>query len=324
VKQSNFTFSFLVQQIRLRNNILILTHVNPDGDAIGSMFAMRNIIIGLGKNPTIFFSGKTSCNISLEENALVTKNTNFKDYDLILIVDTNNPRRTGIEIPDDLNDLPETFIIDHHIKKDKKNKYPNNIYYHIVPGATATSEIIFDLLKESECSFSKETAYYLLLGLYTDSGGFFHSNTTPALLKKTKELLKMGVLFKSISQKAFKGKDVNVLAFLGDKITQTKFNSKLNFVFNCITENEIQEKNLSSSDISGLVNIINMCKESLFSLILVEEKNLIKGSIRSHEHKNTDVSHISRFLGGGGHRLASGFEVDGKLVETNKQIIIKK
>lgn len=324
MKQSNFTFSFLVEQIRSKNNILLLTHANPDGDAIGSVFSVKNIIKELGKDSDVFLSGKSSCNLSMEENLLSLKNLDFKNYDLIIILDTNNPKRTGANFPLSYEDLPETFIIDHHIKKSNTDNYPKNFYYYIDPEATATSEIIFDLLKEATFSINKKIAFYLLLGIYTDSGGFFHSNTTPSLLKKTRELLKLGVLFKSVSKKAFKGKDVNVLNFLGEKISQTKYNEKLNFIFNYIKEEEIKNKNLSSGDIGGLVNLINMCKESLFSLILIEDRGVIKGSLRSHRHKKTDVSHISRFLGGGGHKLASGFEVGGEIVEKDKKISIKK
>ncbi len=319
----NFTFAFLEEQIKLKERILILTHTNPDGDAIGSLMAIRNIILEKGKTPSIFFSGKTSCNLKLEEESLITKETHYNQYDLIIIVDTSNPKRTGIPIPSNLEELPETFIIDHHLKKGGKIEYPKNIYYYINPKATATCEIIYDLLKKEEKFFSKETAYYLLLGIYTDSGGFFHSNTTPQLLKKTRDLLKMGVLFKNVTLNAFKGKNVRVLNYLGEKISDSKFNPELKFIFNTVKGLELAKKNISASDISGLVNLLNMCSDSIFSLLLFEENNLIKGSFRSHEYKKIDVSHLSRFLGGGGHKLASGFEVPGKVVETYKKISIK-
>jgi len=321
---NDFTFSFLEEQIRLAKKILILTHINPDGDALGSVMAMRSIILEMGKKePAVFFTGVPSCNFKLEEKKIITSDTNYKNYDLLIILDTNNPRRTGVVTPENLSELPKTIIIDHHVKKNNGNNL-DNIFCYIRPEATATCEIIFDLLKDRGVEISSNTAYYLLLGIFTDSGGFFHSNTTPTLLRKTKELLQKGVFFKNITQNAFKGKSVKILKFWGEKITTSRFHPKLKFIFGILKISEITQKNIPYEELSGLVNLLNMCKEAYFSLLLTDEGNKIKGSLRSHEHKKIDVSQISRFLGGGGHRLASGFEVYGKIVENKKKIFLER
>jgi phosphoesterase RecJ-like protein len=215
------------------------------------------------------------------------------------------------------------LVLDHHLKKDDR-KYPPNFNLLINPEAAATCEIIFDLLKEGDKEISNVTASYLLLGIYTDTGGFFHSNTTPKLLLKIKELLKKGVLFKNIIQNAFRGRSVRVLNFWGEKISHSIFHPKLKFIFSWLNQKELDEKKISTEEIGGLVNLLNMCEEASFSVFLSDtEQGKIKGSLRSSEKKGVNVNTVSRFLGGGGHRLAAGFEAPGKIVDKHKSIKIK-
>lgn len=318
----DINFSFLDEQIKLSNKPLVLTHEDPDGDAIGSLMAIKTIIEELGKKPTISVVGKITSEFEFVKKICSPSKIDVSEYDLIIILDTNNPHRTGIQIPKSLSRLPTTIIIDHHIKKIGQ-LYPPNFHLLINPKATATCEIIFDLIKESNLKISTPVASYLLLGIYTDSGGFFHSNTTPELLRKTRELLRKGVFFKNITQNALKGKSVKVLNFWGEKITQSNFHPKLKFIYSVLNNQELKEKNISSEEIGGLSNLLNMCEEARFSLSLLETENKVKGSLRSSEEKNIDVSTISRLLGGGGHRLAAGFEIPGKIVDNQGKIYLK-
>lgn len=320
----NFTFSFLEEQIKKSREPLILTHVDPDGDAIGSVMAIKEIIETSGIKPNIYLTGKLSSGLKISEKTNLVSKANVGDFDLVIILDTNNLARTGIETVNSIPLNTPVFIIDHHIKKEGLD-FPENFHVIIDPDATATCEIIFNLLKKEEKEISNATASYLLLGIYTDSGGFFHSNTTPALLKKVSELLKRGVLFKNITQAAFKGKKVGVVNFWGEKISESLFHPKLNFIFTWLSNKELKNKGVTTEEIGGLVNLLNMCDEAKFSLLLSEtDEKKIKGSLRSSERKGVNVNIISRFLGGGGHRLAAGFEVAGKIVEKGKNLYVKR
>lgn len=318
----DFTFSFLEEQIIKADKILILTHLDPDGDALGSVMAIKYIMEDLGKNPDVSLAGKVSSGLKVTPEIFTAPEVDPSKYDLIIILDTNNPQRTGI------NFLEKTessiIIIDHHLLKEDKIKN-KNYYYLIDSQATATCEIIYDLLKKENKTISNKIASFLLLGIYSDSGGFFHSNTTPALLKKVKDLLQKGVLFKNITQSAFKGKSVQVLNFWGEKITNAIFFPQLKFILTKYTQKELDKKGINQEEISGLVNLLNMSNEALFSLLLNDTgKGKIKGSLRSSERKNFNVNMVSRILGGGGHRLAAGFEVAGKIVDKDKNIYVKK
>lgn len=318
----DFTFSFLEEQVRSAKKPLILTHIDPDGDALGSVMAIKNIVEELGVKPYVSLTGKISSGLKLSEKTFFAPTVTLEEYDLIIILDTSNPDRTGIEFPKDIN--TPVIIIDHHIKKESK-VFPSNFHVLIKSGATATCEIIYDLLAEAGRSISNATASYLLLGIYTDSGGFFHSNTTPDLLKKSRELLKKGVLFRSIAQSAFKGKSIGVLNFWGEKISHADFHPHLKFISAKYSQKELDDKGITQEEIGGLVNLLNMSDEALFSLLLVDTKEgKIKGSLRSSERKGFNVNVISRILGGGGHRLAAGFEVAGKIVEKGKKSRVKK
>lgn len=320
---SNFTFSFLEGQIRKAQKILILTHTDPDGDALGAVLAMKNILTEWGAVPEISFSGKLGSGLKVTEKFISPGEVNLQSYNLILILDTSNPQRTGVDFPEDLSMSPPILILDHHIKKGGR-ACPPNVSELINTDAAATCEIIFDLLKEGKKDISNITASYLLLGIYTDTGGFFHSNTSPELLLKVRDLIKKGVLFKNVIQNAFRGRDVRVLNYWGEKISQAVFQPKLKFIYSWLDQKELNERKITTEEIGGLVNLLNMCEEANFSILLSEtEQKKIKGSLRSSEKKGTNVNTISRFLGGGGHKLAAGFEVPGKIVDKKGNIKIK-
>jgi len=320
----DFTFSFLEEQIRKSKKPLLLTHVDPDGDALGSVMAMKNIIKDLGVVPGISLAGKIAAGLKLFDRTYFVPKANALEYDLIIILDTSNLNRTGLRDVDKPPLNTPVFIIDHHLKKED-HVFPANFHVLIKPDATATCEIIFDLLKQENRYISNIVASCLLLGIYTDSGGFFHSNTTPDLLRKVKELLKKGVLFKNITQVAFKGKSIGVLNFWGEKISQAVFYPKLKYIFAWLKQAELTNKGITGEEIGGLVNLLNMCDEADFSLLLTDTgDNKIKGSLRSSERKNVNVNIISRFMGGGGHKFAAGFELAGKIVDKGKFLRVKK
>ena len=322
---TNFTFSFLEEQIRKSRKPLILTHVDPDGDALGSVMAMKQLIEELNIKPYITLTGKVNSDLKLAEKSFFVNNPNINDFDLFIVLDTNNLGRTGVDFPENFS--APIIVIDHHIKKEGR-VFPPNFHVLINSDATATCEIIYDLLEAEKWPIENTVASYLFLGIYTDSGGFFHSNTTPQLLKKVKDLIKKGVLFKNIAQGAFRGKRVPVLNFWGEKITAAKFHPHLKFIQAQFSQKEFEEKGISIEEIGGpvnLLNLLNMPDEVLFSLMLSDlGDGKIRGSLRSSERKGFNVNTISRIMGGGGHRLAAGFEVSGKIVDKGEKIRVKK
>jgi len=322
---TNFTFSFLEEQIKKSQRPLLLTHVEPDGDALGSVMAMKSLIEELGVKPHICLTGKINAGLQITDQSLFVTNPDVNDYDLFIVLDTSNLARTGVDFPEKIS--PPVIVIDHHLKKEGR-VFPPNFHVLINSEATATCEIIYDLLAHENRPISNTVASYLFLGIYTDSGGFFHSNTTPQLLKKVKELIQKGVLFKNITQNAFRGKRVPVLNFWGEKITSAKFHPRLKFIQSQYNQNELESKGISIEEIGGpvnLLNLLNMPDEVLFSLMLSDlGDGKIRGSLRSSERKGFNVNTISRVLGGGGHKLAAGFEVPGKIVDKGKKIRVKK
>ena len=91
-----------------------------------------------------------------------------------------------------------------------------------------------------------------------------------------------------------------------------------------ITRKDLEDLGADSEDVSNVAEILNTVSEAKFSLVLTERaENRIKGSLRSEWYKNVDVSEIARYLRGGGHRLASGFEITGKLVKGEEGITVE-
>jgi phosphoesterase RecJ-like protein len=174
-------------------------------------------------------------------------------------------------------------------------------------------------------SLNKEIATCLLTGIFTDTGSFMHDSTTPAILKMAAKLMTKGARLSHIAHETYQKKDLPCLCIWGKALSRIMVSDKTGAAVSVITPEDMQECRAELDDLSGVVNLLNALPQAQFALLLAEyEPGKIKGSLRSEPHKNIDVSKLAKFLGGGGHKLASGFEVEGHLVEEEGMWRVRK
>jgi bifunctional oligoribonuclease and PAP phosphatase NrnA len=129
--------------------------------------------------------------------------------------------------------------------------------------------------------------------------------------------LKKGASVSKIINASFANKKISTLKLWGRAFEKAKINPISGLIATALTLKDITECNADTEDIGQVASILNTVPGTKFSLVLTErEDGLIKGSLRSEVYKGVDVSKIAHLFGGGGHKLASGFEVKGKIVET--------
>lgn len=303
------------EKIENAKDIVIMGHINPDGDAIGAGLALTLALEKKYPNKKIDFILQDSIpnNIRFLEKIekIKSKDKLRENYDLAIFVDSATLDRVG-----EIGKIAEKIYkinIDHHISNSKYGDL------NIVDGdISSTSELLYGIIKGLEIDLDKEMAEALYLGLVNDTGNFSHSNVTENTFRIASELVKAGANNNKIVSEFFKTKSYQRIKILGKALSEMKFDKEKKLVYFYLPYSFLKEINGTKDDTEGIVEEMLNFSESEVSLFLREDENgKIKGSMRSKRDK--DVNKIANVFGGGGHIKAAGFTTDicaDKIIET--------
>jgi bifunctional oligoribonuclease and PAP phosphatase NrnA len=307
-------FHTLNYVIKESPSILLFAHSHPDGDTTGANLSLKEYIKSLGKKVDI------SCldvfpqylRPLADEVFYSPDDLDISSYKLIIAADSVErgfQKIRGKITPDQI-----VALIDHH--PDIK---PNGDINIIDPNYSSVCEMVYEFFVSEKIAITRPMATVLLLGILGDTGMFQHSNTTPRVLDISAKLMQLGAPIARIAEVTFGAKKVCTLKLWGRAFEKARFVEKNGMIFSVLTKKDLAECEATSEDISQVAGILNTVPGTKFSLILSErEDGMVKGSLRSEEYKGVDVSRIAATFGGGGHKLASGFEMKGKVVETDE------
>lgn len=172
----------IIDKVLTSNNIVLLCHDNPDGDAIGSTLAMYHALKKLGKEVDIVIKEPPK-RFNFLEGFQDIKEESSKDYDTAIILDTANIDRVN-DPSDILNRVKRKYVIDHHISN---TKYGDE---NLVKERPACCQIVYEIIKELNIEITKELGEPLMTGLLTDTGGFSHQDVLPSTFAMTEDLSK--------------------------------------------------------------------------------------------------------------------------------------
>ncbi len=307
--QEFHTLNYVINE---SEQVLLVAHTSPDGDTTGAVLALKEHIKNLGKiadiacfDPYPDFLAALS-----EERFEFPDHLALEKYNLVIGCDS--VERGFEKITTRLKENQVTAIIDHH--PDITIRADINI---IDARYSSVCEIIYDFLNASHAKINRKTATALMIGILDDTGMFKHANTTAKVKEIASDLMKKGAPIGKIVEATFVNKDIATLKLWGRAFEKAKINQENGMIISVLTQKDLEECEAGSEDIAQVAGILNTVPGTKFSLILSErDGGVIKGSLRSEEYKGVDVSQIAAQFGGGGHKLASGFEVHGKIVET--------
>ena len=264
------------------NNILLTMHERMDGDDGGALLATGSQLEKMGKNVT--YAVKKGVPPSL--NFLPGSET-IKQFNNQIINFDHHPDNTG---------FGHVNVVD-----SKKS---------------SVAELVYDFFLFNKWPITKDVATCLLTGIITDTGGFMHSNTQSSTLTAAGMLLRKGAQSHKIIRQAYKNKSPQILKAWGRAMENSYYDEKNKIIYSVMTEKDLTEfTSLPQAAFEGFTETLNTMPEAKFAMFLRQDGGVIKGSLRSDTFKNIDVSKIAQIFGGGGHKLAAGFSVAGKLMK---------
>ena len=298
------------------NKILLTTHEGTDGDDLGSALAMFGFLKQLGKKSRIVIKGGVPTNlIFLPGSSEVQSELAKLDDDLVITFGCNKIERTGFPL---LNEAKQIISFDHH-----PDSAPFGVVNVIDPETAAVAELVYYFLKFADAEIDKNMATAMLTGIFTDTGGFKHSNTSAKALEVAAELLKKGARIDKIAMQTMGRKRPSTIKAWAKGLENARYDNDKKMVFSVLTEDDLKEIGATDEDLDGFVELLNNMPQARFALLLRQDGEAVKGSLRSEPNKKVDVSKIAKSFGGGGHKMAAGFKIDGKLVREGDNWAIK-
>ena len=311
----------LNNSIKHSKNILIVSHINPDGDTLGSMCAMFNLIKD---------NYKKTCDMVAVSDVPTTyqflpeadKIKHINEYDLSRIYDL--VINVDIAAPDRCTDAKTLFDkaknnvnIDHH---ETNLNYGNINIVH--PKAAATAEVIFDIAQQLKWKISEKSAICLYVGIMTDTGCFRFSNTTPKTMDFAGKLITLGAKPDEMFQKCYESNSKEMVLFQNYCIGKSEFLNNDKIAFTTVYKKDLEKFNNQGEDFTdGLTEKLRAIKTTEIAFVIKETGNSIsKLSMRS---KTVNVAQICSKFGGGGHKLAAGAVIKSN-VETAVKLVLKE
>lgn len=307
-------FHILNYAINESQDILLFAHSRPDGDTVGSVLALREYLKSLGKNVAVAcFDPLPSFLSFLSENVFeFPEHLELEKFKLVIACDS--VERGFQKIVGKLNENQTIALLDHH-----PNLTLSGDISIIDPEFSSVCEIVYDFFIENKIELTRKIATFLMLGILSDTGTFRHRSATSRVMEIASDLMKKGAPLKRIVENALVNKDISTLKLWSKAFERAKINPASKMIVSVLTQKDLEECQTSSEGIAQVAGILNTVPGTSFSLILSERGDgIVKGSLRSEEYKEVDVSKIAAMLGGGGHKLASGFEVKGRIMETEE------
>ncbi len=300
-----------IDLLRAARRVLVVCHSNPDGDAIGSLLGMSMLLEEAFPDKDIQVFCKDAAPETLQflpGTERIRHNPDVREGDCVVFLDSAEPKLIGLADMYPALFAPQTpsINIDHH---------PTNSNFGRVnlvnPEAASASEIVVEYADIVGWKMLPDIATCLLTGVYTDTGGLLHSNTSAQVYRTVARLLRAGARQQEIVKHVFRTAKLSTLKLWGrvlEKISVTEEGGAIS----AVTRGDFAATGADYAELTGAIDYVNAVPGMRFSMILSERDGKVKGSIRTLRD-DVDVAKMAGRFDGGGHKKAAGFALSGKL-----------
>jgi phosphoesterase RecJ-like protein len=306
----------VVEELQVGEKFLLTTHENPDGDALGSLVAMHEILELMGKDNVMF--------MSVEDFPLPVEYRTLPLGDVHHELPEDAEERTIVFLDcGNIDRMPVTFLrrdaahivnIDHH--HDNTEFGTANL---VVGGASCTAEIIYGLIEDLGVELTREIAEALYVGLVTDTGKFQYQNTTPAAHRMAADLIEVGVDVHEEFRRLYENVPFAKLQLLARVLSRVDRYDDGRLTVSYIKRSDYEETGADENYSEGIVDHIRAVEGTAVAALIRDQlkegrEGVSKVSLRAATDE-VDVSLIARKEGGGGHRQAAGFSTEKSTAE---------
>jgi phosphoesterase RecJ-like protein len=303
-----------LKMIKASRNVLMVSHKDADGDTLGSALAMCDVVAAMGKSVAMRVPPPVPQLYSFLPGFELINQEEGSPPDLVLVMDSSNLDR----LSDTLGELPDDtrlVNIDHHVSNTMFGQV--NL---VVAGASSTAEVTFDLFKEWGVEITPAAATNLYCGIFTDTGGYRHENTTYRALSIGAELVSLGADPAGIAMRVYKNRKISTIKLQALVMATVGFDSDDRLVYGYVTQAMLEKTGAQLDEADGMIDQLNSVDGLELALFFKEmAPGVTKASIRSRGQANANA--LASQFGGGGHERAAGVEVDMPLEQAMEAIL---
>lgn len=320
----------LLKKIRGAGNIVLATHVNPDGDALGSLLGLADILEAAGKRVFRYLEEPVSdlyaflpdCGRIQTDLTALSRFVDEAGEDILCIsLDCGDRKRLG-KSADALLEIRPFAVIDHHKGNDGFGDYA-----WIDPHRSSTGEMVFDLAGALEQPVSKKAAVALYAAIVTDTGSFRYESTSSHTFAVAGQLVERGVRPDSIARELYDNYTVGRLQLLQMVLATMEAHCGGQVAFISATRDMLERTGCTMADTENFINLPRSVMSVQAAVFLKETETGVSVSLRAKD--GCDVAEMAAVFGGGGHRNAAGFkasestldEVRGRLLPVLEKVL---
>lgn len=303
-----------VRFLRAYDDILLIAHVSPDGDTLGSSFALYGALLDLGKHAQVVCEDPIPATYRfLPFSDQLKTPEEARPAEAAVCVDCADLARTGRCVAL-FQAAKATLNIDHHGTNDR---YAEE---NFVQKAGATGELIFHVIASLKIALNKNIASCLYAAITTDTGNFAYSNTTPDTLRIAADLLDTGIDLPYLNRCLFRTVPLRKLKLQAVAVNKAQLYEHGRIGISFITQEEMHACGATGEDSEGVIDLIRDVDSVEIAAFLREsDDGLVRVSLRGKS--SADVSCIALRFGGGGHRLAAGCTMQPPIEQAAAQIL---
>ena len=296
------------------NLIYIVAHINPDGDAIGSTFAIYFALKQLGKDVHVVMPSYSSAFEFLPGVETSVNSIDVDSYDLLIALDSSDHTRLAIS-EEEFEKAKKIIMLDHHIMSK-----PYGDFRYINDKKSSASEIAYMFIKSLNVKFDENISTLLYAGIMTDTGSFNYSNTSSETHRVVADLIDNGAKSVEVCKKlndTMKEAKLKLIAKAIDNM-EVYYDGKLRYTYICYED--IEKLGLDDEESEGMTNYLRAV-EGTEVAVYVRGKSDGTRKVSMRSAGNVDISKIAIEFGGGGHVRAAGYTMYGDINEEKEKLI---
>ncbi|MBW2557294.1 MAG: bifunctional oligoribonuclease/PAP phosphatase NrnA [Deltaproteobacteria bacterium] len=309
-------FDRAIEVINSCSTFLIVSHVRPDGDALGSELAMYNVLRGMGKDVVVYNQDETPAMYEFLPGSrnIVHSLDSVNGFDAVFVLDCSDIERVG-DKNNRIGSIKNIVNIDHHVSVGTFSEI-----LLVDSTASSTGEIIHRLLKKMGIAINGDIATNIYTAILTDTGSFHYSNTGSDTFRAAADLVDKGANCRYIAEKIYEARPATQIRLMGKALDTLEFyeGKKVGFIY--VTQEMLRKEGALPEHTEGFVDIVRSIQGVEIAACYYEvSRNRFKISLRSKGKAN--VEKVAGKLGGGGHKNASACRIEGSIKAVKGKVL---